>query len=287
MIKLNNSQASVAHYYTRFGTRFGFRFVMRKSQHFGYYDKQHTDEWAAQRNFHEKFIRLLAVQPGMKLLDAGCGQGVVASYVAQASGAEVTGITITPYEVGSAQHVARRQGVAGKTHFLLADYSDPPFADATFDRVYAIETLCHAVDVQKVINEFWRVLKPGGQLVCAEYQLDDDFFGEEGRWAIRFLMQYAGCFGGEQFGKGQFVGYLREAGFVDIKERDWTAAITPSVARLERLARPFAAVALRFHLERLLINAVIAKIYDEGIKRGVFSYKVYTAIKPDQRRGTR
>jgi len=285
-MKLNQQQRSVAAYYSRPGSRLGFRFVMRRSQHFGLYDANHTDEWSAQNNFHEQFTRLLDARAGQKILDAGCGQGVVAAYVAQRKGTHVTGVTITPYEVASARNVAARQGVSSRTDFMQADYSAMPFPDCSFDRIYAIETLCHAVDIQQVITEFGRVLKPGGRVVLAEYEVDYARFNAEEKLAADILLHDAGCFGVYQLGPGQFPRSFHNAGFEQVNvAADWTAAVKPSVERLERLSRPFTAVAVRLihtRFRRLLTNVLIAKMYGESLRRGEFRYKVFTAAKPVQ-----
>lgn len=248
------------------------------------YDANHTDEWAAQRNYHEQLTSFLQAREGMCVLDAGCGQGVVASYIAGHTGAHVTGITITPYEVSSAAKVAARQGVAGKTAFLHADYSAMPFPDNSFDLIYTTESLCHAVDLPKVIHEFWRVLRPGGRVVLAEYELDySRFHGDEHR-AAEILLHDVGCFGMYQIGLGQFEKYLRAAGFRDVVEAaDWTQAMQPSAERLERKAKPFMGIAVRLASTRFshfFINILIARMYAEGIRHKEFFYKVFTATKP-------
>ena len=80
--KLEGSKAA-ASYYQKLGSRLGYLLVMRRSQHFGYYDNLHLTEDLAQDNYHKKFIELLNLRPGLKVLDAGCGQGVVATEIAK------------------------------------------------------------------------------------------------------------------------------------------------------------------------------------------------------------
>jgi cyclopropane-fatty-acyl-phospholipid synthase len=97
--QIENTQVETAKYYSRIGSRLGNLLVMRRSQHFGYYDKKHKTEKSAQDNYHEKFSELLRLKPGMVLLDAGCGQGVVACCLAKNFNVNVTGITIAKHEV--------------------------------------------------------------------------------------------------------------------------------------------------------------------------------------------
>ncbi|HEV7454756.1 MAG TPA: methyltransferase domain-containing protein [Candidatus Saccharimonadales bacterium] len=281
MKKQSTPQASVARYYSRITSRLGYRFFLGRSQHFGYYDQQHTNEPSAQQSYHEHFAGLLALSPGMKLLDAGCGQGVVATYLAKNCDADVSGITITPYEVGSAKKLAQKLGVSGKTHFQLADYAAPPFKNASFDRIYTTETLSHAVDVQAVLQQFYRLLKPGGKLVCAEYECDYDKFGDAGRQAAEFVKDYAAIHGIYQFAPGQFPVRLKTEGFVTVHELDWTDHVAPSFKRLEKIARPVAKFASLTKLERYFVNSVSARMYGAAVAKKAFRYKVYQARKPD------
>ncbi|MET0779363.1 MAG: class I SAM-dependent methyltransferase [Candidatus Saccharimonadales bacterium] len=281
MKRQSTPQDSVASYYSRIGSRLGYKLFLGRSQHFGFYDKQHTNEPAAQQNYHEHFAALLELSPEMRLLDAGCGQGVVATYLAKNFDVDVTGITITPYEVGSAERLAQKLGVGSTTHFQLADYAAPPFKAASFDRIYTTETLSHAVDVQAVLKHFYRLLKPGGKLVCAEYEFNYDKFGDARRQAAEFVKDYAAIHGIYQFAPDQFPVRLKTEGFTSVSELDWTDHVMPSFKRLEKLARPIANFASYTKLERYFVNSVSARMYGDAVARGAFRYKVYQAYKPN------
>jgi len=273
-------QEATARYYSRLGSRLGYRFVMNRSQHFGYYDNSHRTEQDAQEKYHQEFAKLLALKPGMELLDAGCGQGVVACYLASRHKVRVQGITITPYEVKAAKKRAHRQGVDAATSFILADYSDPPFSENTFDRIYTTETLSHAIDVKQVLAVFMKLLKPGGSLVCAEYEMDYEHFDATTKEMAEFVKCHAAIHGIYQFGRGQFVSSIKKAGFTDVKEIDWTPHIKPSFDRLKRLAGPIARTLEKTRLKKHFVNVVAARLYAEGVEEGVFAYGVYIAKKP-------
>ena len=269
-----------AHYYSRLGSRLGYRLVMKRSQHFGYYESDTPSETVAQANYHKQFAKLLDLEPGMNVLDAGCGQGVVACYLAETFDVHVTGITITPYEVQSAAHRAEQNSVTNKTTFQLADYADTPRSIGTFDRIYTTESLSHAVDVQAAIDNLASLLKPGGQLVCAEYEMNVDRFDADTKRRAGFVKDYAAINGMYQFGPGQFLSYLKKSGLENIQEIDWTPHMKPSFDRLRRLARPVSAVVNRLGLESHFVNTMAARLYSDGVENGVFAYKVYLAKKP-------
>jgi ubiquinone/menaquinone biosynthesis C-methylase UbiE len=279
-MKTHTTQSATAKYYSRWGSRLGYLLVMKRSQHFGYYDIDHTDELSAQKKYHQEFAKLLQLEKGMNVLDAGCGQGVVACYLAQHFDVKVTGITITPYEVNVSKRNAMHQKVSDHTSFLLADYAEPPFESATFDRIYTTETLSHAPDVQKVLGEFLRLLKPGGMLVCTEYMMDYKKFNKQTKEAAEFAKDHAAIYGIYQFGKGQFVKSLTSVGFQSITDEDWTEHTKPSFDRLRRLAKPVAKLVEGRTIQKYFVNTVLAKLYADNVETGLFEYRAYTAIKP-------
>lgn len=252
---------------------------MKRSQHFGYYDEQHADEDSAQAKYHEEFSTLLDLEPGMRVLDAGCGQGVVACYIASQYDVAVTGVTITPHEVKAASKRAEKMGLSKQANFVLADYAHTPFADASFDRVYTTESLSHAPDVSAVIAEFRRILKPGGRLVCAEYEMDHENFSQDMARLAKIVKDHAAIHGIYQFGKHAFHDTLERHSFKLIREHDWTPHTKPSFDRLRRLARPAKKVAKALRIEHKLVNTAAAAMYSDGVESGVFRYIVYTATK--------
>jgi cyclopropane fatty-acyl-phospholipid synthase-like methyltransferase len=278
-MKTRTTQEMSAHYYAKLGSRIGYKLVMKKSQHFGFYDKQHQGEDLAQEKYHENINELLNLKPGMSVLDAGCGQGVVGCYLASKNDINLTGITITPHEVKSATNRAREWGVEGRVRFILSDYAATPFEDATFDRIYTTESLSHAPDVNQVIKELTRILKPGGIAVFAEYEMHHQDFDAEMARLAEIIKNHAAIHGVYQFGKGEFLGTLQRNGLKVLGEHDWTKNVKPSFDRLRRLARPLAWFVKKTKQEARFVNTIAAAMYSDGVETGVFAYKVYVTKK--------
>ncbi|GGT03912.1 SAM-dependent methyltransferase [Streptomyces cinerochromogenes] len=109
----------------------------------------------------------LALSPGMRVLDFGCGSGRPAVYVARTYDVRVTGVTIGSGQAGPVRaHPGAGEG-AGRVTFEHVDAMALPFPDGGFDAVYAIDSLLHMDDRARVIAEAARVLRPGGRLVLA------------------------------------------------------------------------------------------------------------------------
>lgn len=126
----------------------------------------------AAKRITRKVAQALGLRPGEHLLDAGCGLGAPAILVARETGARVTGVTISEFELHAATGKAKESGLAGQVDFRLGDFSALPFPDATFDAVLAIESLQCAPDLGRALAELFRALRPGGRISVADYTLE-------------------------------------------------------------------------------------------------------------------
>ncbi|MFD3357370.1 SAM-dependent methyltransferase [Streptomyces fradiae] len=109
----------------------------------------------------------LALRPGLRLLDVGCGNGLPAVRIAGAHDVAVTGITVSRRQLATAEKEAAAHG-AGRVSFRYADAVDLPFEDGSFDGAFAIESLLHVPDQTAALAELRRVVRPGGLLVVAD-----------------------------------------------------------------------------------------------------------------------
>ncbi len=114
-------------------------------------------EWA------ERLARLAGVVHGDRVLDVGCGTGVVARACAELVGnrGRVVGLDL------SEEMLAVARGVAPHLGWLRGNAGELPFADGSFDRVMSQLALMFFPDRAKAVAEMWRVLRPGGRLAIA------------------------------------------------------------------------------------------------------------------------
>jgi tocopherol O-methyltransferase len=137
--------------------------------HFGYHDVPGMPHHLALARHNEVMAEIAGVRAGDRVLDAGCGVGGTSCWLAEYRGALVTGVTLVAGQVERARSIAAERGIAHLATFEVADYSHLPYDDATFDVVWAQESLCHSADKSATYRELHRVLRPGGRLVVAEY----------------------------------------------------------------------------------------------------------------------
>ena len=115
-------------------------------------------------------ISLLPPLGGLSVLDAGCGSGWYAEYLA-GRGAKVTAVDITAKMV----ELTRRR-LGDRARVFQADIAKPlEFADAGFDLVVAPLVLHYLADLEPTLAEFHRVLKKGGLLVFSTHHPFADY----------------------------------------------------------------------------------------------------------------
>ena len=121
----------------------------------------------------KQLLKLLAVGPGDKVLDVGCGPGITAAMIIEETGAPVTGIDISPQMVSKARERAEKLGIADRADFQVKDVLSLDIPEHTFD-VVLFESLLTILpgDPDTALAEMVRVLKPGGRIGGNEATMD-------------------------------------------------------------------------------------------------------------------
>jgi SAM-dependent methyltransferase len=115
------------------------------------------------------FVAWLGLSPKSRLLDVACGSGGPTLRIAQRSGCRVSGVDLHGEGIASAKASAKELGLEERAHFLQADAAERlPFADGGFNAVMCIDAINHLPDRSRVLEDWRRVLKPGGQLLLTD-----------------------------------------------------------------------------------------------------------------------
>lgn len=119
----------------------------------------------AQRAKLDLICRKLGLEPGMRMLDIGCGWGSLAIHAAREYGASVWGITLSEPQAELARERAREAGVAGRVEIRVMDYRD--LREERFDAVASIGMVEHVGErrVDEYAARIARVLEPGGRVL--------------------------------------------------------------------------------------------------------------------------
>jgi tocopherol O-methyltransferase len=134
--------------------------------HHGYWISGNESKEQAQLQLIEHLAQVAGLLQRRTVLDAGCGFGGTAIYLAKKFSAKVTGITISQVQVEMATSAAERERADAK--FLLMDAEELDF-DQRFDVVWSMESVSHYQDVPKFFAAAARVLKPSGILAITDW----------------------------------------------------------------------------------------------------------------------
>jgi cyclopropane fatty-acyl-phospholipid synthase-like methyltransferase len=117
----------------------------------------------------DRFLQWLNLSPDETLLDIGCGAGGPALRIAAITGCSIIGIDVHDQAIETAASLAAQRGLSERAEFRAADASGRlPFPDARFDAITCIDAINHFSDRPSLIAEWFRVLKPGGQLLFTD-----------------------------------------------------------------------------------------------------------------------
>jgi SAM-dependent methyltransferase len=130
----------------------------------GFFDD--LDQYHFEKLHHlPRLVRFDAYQ-GKSVLEVGCGAGVDLARFAR-GGAHVTGVDLTPSAIELARANFAQQGLMGDLRVESGEQL--PFADDSFDLVYAHGVVQYTPNPQRLVDECRRVLKPGGEAVFQVY----------------------------------------------------------------------------------------------------------------------
>ena len=157
--RANDEYAPMVERYYKLVTDF-YEFGWGPSFHFAATKKGESLEQSIVRHQH-LLGDALSLQPGMNVLDVGCGVGGPQRSLAKKYGATITGLNISEYQLQKCEEYNKESGLDELCHVLPGDFMDIPAEEESFDAAYHIEAIAHAPDKQTVYEELFRVLKPG------------------------------------------------------------------------------------------------------------------------------
>jgi ubiquinone/menaquinone biosynthesis C-methylase UbiE len=141
-----------------------------------YYD-EFSERYEAKRHhgYHVLIDELesglvLPLAHGARVLEAGCGTGLILQRVAPEA-AHAVGLDISP---GMLAH-ARARGL----HVVQGSVTDLPFPDESFDVAYSFKVLAHVERIERAMAELARVVRPGGHVLAEFYN----------PWSLRGLVK--------------------------------------------------------------------------------------------------
>ena len=119
----------------------------------------------AQSSKYELVSRKLGLEPGMRLLDVGCGWGGMVMHAARHHGVQAVGVTLSERQADWARTSVRDAGLDGQVEIRVQDYRD--VSDGPFDAISSIGMFEHvgAARLDEYFATLYQLVRPGGRLL--------------------------------------------------------------------------------------------------------------------------
>ena len=171
-------------------------------------------KWGMREEYFKlKLIQQAKIQPGMRVLDLGCGTGTLTILIKQLHpDAEVVGLDGDRTVLEIARSKAHQVGVDITLDHGMA--FQLPYPDSSFDRVLSSLVIHHLTtdDKQRTMREIYRVLRPGGELHIVDFGKPRHVYARLISLIMRRLEQAADNI------QGLLPGMIHAAGFDQVHE---------------------------------------------------------------------
>jgi cyclopropane fatty-acyl-phospholipid synthase-like methyltransferase len=231
---MNIYHQQIAEYYrqTQHAYKDAWKMDQALSIHYGYWDNEVKSFAESLLRMNEVMMDFAGIKKGDKVLDAGCGVGGSAIFLAGKLECSCIGITLSDVQLKQAEANAKTRNVEQHCSFQLMDYCNTDFNDESFDIVWGLESICYAPRKEDFIKEACRLLRPGGRLIIADGMVVKKEFNNcpvmrkwlDG-WAVNYLETPEG-----------FREFFSATGLKNIQYKNITPFVQHSSVRLRNIA---------------------------------------------------
>jgi len=138
----------------------------------------------------ETYLDLLGITAGERVLDVGCGSGVVTREIARRVGprGRAVGLDPSPALLTVARELAQEADLGDRIEFREGSALQLPFPDCSFDAAVCVTVLSHVPGGEAAIPELARVLRPGGRVGVFDLDTDMTAFTHSDRALTRRIV---------------------------------------------------------------------------------------------------
>ncbi len=260
----------------------GWAMLLGEELHYGVFESPDEKLDVATHRLTERMAAGARFEPGLRVLDVGCGTGAQSRFLAATYGVDSVGITTSSVGVATARALTEAAGLSGQVSFEQQDATANEFADDSFDRVWILESSHLMRDRQALVSESVRVLKPGGRLVWCDIVRHRNIPFVEVRKRREEFATLREAFGDARMEPlADYAGWFEKAGLVVEQVHDLTEATLPTFPAWRANAaqyRDAVVDALGEHGHTAFARS--ADILESLWRDGTFGYGLIAAVKP-------
>jgi cyclopropane fatty-acyl-phospholipid synthase-like methyltransferase len=257
----------IADYYNQTQIHYEQWWNLRESLavHYGIWHEGTRDFITALENTNREMVRIGQIKPDDKILDAGCGVGGSAVFLAKEFNATIDAITLSEKQLDLATKSVSELGLNDKIKFSKQDFNHTEFGSESFDVVWACESSCYSHPKELFFREAKRLLKPGGTIVIADYFLTPVGLQDK----KRFVQKWGSLWAIDRFYSWHDLSHaLVKTGLELNSKQNFTREVTPSSKKMYTAARKGA-----FFSEVYNLFNNTSQFGKHHYKSGIYQYK--------------
>lgn len=253
-----------------------------KSLHCGIWEEDTKNITEAYINTNRVVCESIEISKEDIVLDAGCGIGGTVLFIAEKYKAHTTGITISGKQLESANKYKDNSPAKKLVTFLNRDFTDTKFANSIFSKIVAIESICHAINKEKFLEEAYRILKPGGRIAVLDAYLIKTTLNRNDKTIYQKFLE--GFALDNLASKKGFEQGMIKSGFKNVRFVSYANKVRKSTERYYtqgKILYPIMYVLAKLHIvpqsaPKHVVSAGYTKLL---LQQGIVDYGIFTAEK--------
>lgn len=126
-------------------------------------------------SWRKKVVKKVKADKPETVLDIATGTGDLAIQIAKATNAKITGFDLSAGMLEVGKKKVAEEGLSDRIQMIQGDAENMPFEDSSFDCITVAFGVRNFENLQKGLDEIYRVLKPGGTFIILEFSQPESF----------------------------------------------------------------------------------------------------------------